>query len=348
MKHIRLTNEDIGALCLSLAHLSHAGIGAGDAFAMLAEDERDRVCRDLLVAMSRKADEGMPLAENFRQTECFPAYVCGLLEVGERVGKVEETLRALAHYYDGRARMDRRLRSALLYPSVLLVVLLAVVVVLLVWVLPVFNDVYAQLGSRLTGVAGGLLALGSILRKIMPVLCVVLGVLVLVVVLVTALPALRESLTAFWRKKQGDKGVSKKINEARFAQALSMALSSGLTTEEAVALAAALSEGAPAFGVRCEICRKGIEAGESLPNALRESGLLPRTECRLLEAGVRGGSSESVMEQIAARLMEESEEALEVQVGRIEPTLVVVMSVLVGVILLSVMLPLMHIMTSIG
>ncbi len=348
MKQIRLTNEDIGALCLSLTHLFHAGIGAGDAFAMLAEDERERACRDLLGAMARNADEGMPLAENFRQAGWFPSYVCGLLEVGERVGKVEETLDALARYYDGRARMDRRLRSALLYPSVLLVVLLAVVVVLLVWVLPVFNDVYAQLGSRLTGVAGGLLALGSVLRKIMPVLCVVLGLLVVFAVLMAALPAFRESLTNFWRKNRGDKGVSPKINEARFAQALSMALSSGLTADEAVMLAAALSEGAPAFQARCESCRKSMQAGESLSAALRESGLLPRSECRLLEAGVRGGNGESVMEQIAARLLEESEGALEAQVGRIEPTLVVVMSVLVGVILLSVMLPLMHIMTGIG
>ena len=72
------------------------------------------------------------------------------------------------------------------------------------------------------------------------------------------------------------------------------------------------------------------------------------TFCRLLELGLRSGSGDSAMEQIARQLSEESEMALEETVGRVEPTLVVITSVLVGLILLSVMLPLMHIMTAIG
>ena len=348
MKQVKLTNEEIGAVCMALASLFHAGIGTGDAFALLAEDEPVPELRGLFLEMARKADEGVTLAELFREANCFPAYVYGLLNVGERVGKTEETLSALALYYEGRARMDQRLRAALLYPSVLLLVLLAVVIVLLVWVLPVFNDVYAQLGSRLTGVAGGLLAVGMVLRKAMPVLCVLLGAVVIFTALIAVQTSFREKVLSAWNQKQGDRGVSKSINEARFAQALSMGLTSGMTPQEAIRLAASLGEDTTAFQARCAACLAAMERGENLPDALRVSDMLSRTDCRLLEAGIRSGSGETVMEQIAQRLLEKSQLELEETVGKVEPTLVVVMSVMVGAILLSVMLPLVHIMTAIG
>lgn len=348
MKQLRLNHEQVGTLCRALGHLYHAGIGAGDALALLAEDEASAREKGLLQSMSRQADEGVPMAQIFRDAGCFPAYVCNLLEVGERVGRSEDTLNALADYYEGRARMERRLKSALLYPSVLLVVLLAVVVILLVWVLPVFNDVYARLGSSLTGVAGGLLALGGALRKIMPLLCVLLALAVVFVIVMAASPAARDKLLYVWRKGRGDKGITRRINTARFAQALSMGMTSGLTDHEAVELAANLAEGSDVFQSRCTACLIKLDEGAGMSAALRETELLSKAECRLLEAGIKGGSGEQVMEQIALRALEESEQELESITGRVEPTVVVVMSVLVGAILLSVMLPLMHIMTAIG
>ena len=82
--------------------------------------------------------------------------------------------------------------------------------------------------------------------------------------------------------------------------------------------------------------------------AMGETDLLPAAQCRLLELGVRSGCHDSVMGQIAGRLAEEANDALEGRIDRIEPALVAVMSALVGGILFSVMLPLMNIMTAIG
>ena len=348
MKEIRLSHEDVGELCLALFHLYHAGIGAGDALALLAEDHAVPAVGELLSQMSARADEGQPLGRVFCAAGCFPAYVYGLLDVGEQMGRTEEALGALAAYYQGRARMARRLKAALLYPSILLCVMLAVVVILLVWVLPVFNDVYTQLGSRLTGVAGGLLAMGRALRGALPALCVVLAAVAVFAALTAALPGLRDRLLDRWKRARGDRGLARMIYTARFAQALAMGMSSGCSDREAVELATGLSDDVPAFRLRCQDCLARLDGGETLASALRETGLLSRAESRLLEAGMRGGAGETAMGQIAQRLLEESEESLEGLAAAVEPTLVTVMSVLVGIILLTVMLPLMHIMTSIG
>lgn len=348
MKQLRLTNEDIAVVCRTLAQMYHAGIGAGDAFALMAEDESAPGYKLLLENMSRRADEGGSLSEIFESVGCFPGYLCALLAAGERVGKTEESLDALAIYYENRARMERRIKTALLYPAVLLIVLFAVVFILLVWVLPVFNDVYARLGSSLSGVAGGLLALGALLRRALPVICVLLGLVIAAAAFFAAVPKLRAAAGEKWRRLLGDRGVNRAVNTARFAQALAMGLGSGMTENEAAAMAAELTQGGESFRKRCEGCREMVEKGESLAAALRETELLRRADCRLLEVGARSGGSDKAMRLIADRLLEESEEALEQKVGRIEPALVVVISVLVGAILLSVMLPLMHIMNAIG
>lgn len=348
MKQLRLTNEDMALVCRTLAQLYHAGIGVGDAFALMAEDEPAREYKLLLSDMSRRADEGCGLSEIFESAGCFPGYLCALLAVGERVGRTEESLDALAVYYEGRARMERRIRTALLYPAVLLVVLFAVVFILLVWVLPVFNDVYARLGSGLSGFAGGLLAMGALLRRALPVIFVLLGIVIAAAALLAAAPALRDKLGAKWRRLRSDRGLYRAVNTARFAQALAMGLGSGMTEAEAVDMATGLTGGGDSFRKRCAECLELVEKGESLGSALGRTEMLRRADCRLLEAGVRSGGIDKIMADIAARLLEESEEALERKVGRIEPALVVVISAMVGAILLSVMLPLMHIMNAIG
>lgn len=343
-----LSNGEISAFCLGLSLLIHSGVGVGDGLALLAEEENDAGQRELLTQLANSADNGVSLAEAVKETGRFPDYVCGLLDVGEQSGRTEEALTALARYYEDRARLDHQIKAALLYPSILLIIMLAVIAVLLIKVLPVFNEVYSYLGTSLTGIAGGLLSLGQALDAAMPVLCVILGAVVLLLVLFAAVPAFREKLTGFWRRKMGDKGVSRKINTACFAQSLSMGLSSGLPIEEALSLAGSLLENVPAAKARCDDCKTRINNGESLSAAMKASGALPSAECRILELGMRSGTGDTAMEQIARRLSEESDIALEESVARVEPALVMVTSVLVGIILLAVMLPLMNIMTAIG
>lgn len=182
----------------------------------------------------------------------------------------------------------------------------------------------------------------------MPVLLVLLALVVVFFGLFAAVGGFREKVMALWRGKRGDKGLSRMMNNARVAQALSMGMASGLPMEEAVTLAGELMADIPAAQARCTQCRDQLDNGESLSTAMKASGLLPAAQCRLLELGQRSGAADTAMEKLARDLAQESETALEDRVSRVEPALVLVCSVLVGMILLSVMLPLMNIMAAIG
>ncbi len=340
-----ITNTELSGLTMELYLLLHAGVGVGDALALLEQEE---TYKDLLAGMSQQADSGAPLSACLRESGRFPAYLCGLIEVGEGTGRTEEALSALSRYYEQRARLDRRVRSALLYPAVMLVLMLLVIGVLLVKVLPIFNDVYISLGSRLTGVAGGLLALGRWLDSAMPVLWALLAAVVALCAAFALADGFRDKLLGVWRRRQGDRGVSRRINNARLTQALSMGMASGLPLEKALELSASLLSDNPAAQARCRSCCEQLDQGVSLAQAMRASALLPASACRLLELGQRSGSADMAMEKIARDLADESDAAIEELVSRVEPALVLVCSVLVGLILLSVMLPLMHIMSAIG
>ncbi len=348
MKRTTLSHMEISAICRELALLLHAGVGIGSGLALLAEEETGTSLKALLADLSKRVDEGEPLSSALRASGRFPAYVTGLTEVGERSGRMEEALQSLSRYYDDREQMDRRIRGALLYPSVLLVLMLVVIVVLLSQVLPVFDEVYASLGGQLTGVAGGLLALGRVLDTAMPVLCALLLVVVVFLGAFSVSAAFREGVFARWRRWRGDRGISRKTNDARFAQALAMGLGSGLPLEESMDLAAQLLEEVPGAAARCRDCRARLEQGGALAETMRQTGVLPAAACRLLALGVQSGSADTVMEEIAARLSREAGQAIEDRASQVEPALVLVCSILVGAILLSVMLPLMDIMTAIG
>lgn len=348
MRQKKWNSEQISALCMELSLLVHAGVGVGDGLALLAEETDCPEDRRLLTEMAGHVDGGGSLAAALRSAGRFPAHVADLAEVGERSGRMEESLTALADYYDERCRMERRLRSALLYPAVILLLMLVVMVVLLTKVLPVFNDVYASLGGRLTGVADGLLALGQALDAALPWLCGLLVLAVSAAAVAAASPRLRETILALWRRIWGDRGLARQLQTARFAQALAMGLRSGMPLEEALSLAGGMQENTPAAAARCDDCLARLERGEELAGALSGSGVMPAAACRMLALGQRSGAGDTTMEEVARRLEQESAEALESRVSQVEPALVLAASLLVGVILLSVMLPLLRVMTAIG
>lgn len=346
-KQKTLSDQQTAFFCRSLSLQFHAGIALADGMYLLSEDESGET-KALYRQMGSWMDQGAQLSQVLEDSGCIPEYVCGMVKIGQQTGKLEQTLRSLAAFYEQRHRTRRQIKNALAYPSMVFVLMLVVVAVLLIKVMPVFDGVYASLGSRLTGVAAGLLYLGRLLEGTLPALLGALTVVLMLVLLYSKWLPFRERIDGWYQKYLGDRGIARQFNNARFAQAVAMGLSSGLPLEEAMELAENLLKEIPGAGSRCRICARHLEEGAALPEAMGAAQLLPPAESRMLAVGLRGGNGDRVMEEIAQRLSQQAEEALEDRVSGIEPAMVLAASLLVGVILLSVMLPLMNIMSTIG
>ena len=343
-----LSYREIAYFCQELSMLIHAGVSVGDGLALLAEEERDGLWKERFQQMARLSDEGMSLAQIVKEVECFPTYMIGFISVGELSGRLEEALVSLMGYYEERDRMNRRVRSALLYPSILLLLMMVVMFILLTQVLPVFRSVYASLGGEMTGVAGVFLNIGLWLNDIMPVLCVILGLIIVLVIIFAVSQSVRDKILHIWRSHMGDKGLLRVMNDACLAQAIAMGIGSGLPMDETMEMAAQVLVDVPAAQARCEKCREMLLDGESTVDALRAAEIFPPATCRLLTLGMQSGTADVTIREIARRLSDDADIALSNKIAKVEPTLVLITSALVGAVLLSVMLPLINIMETIG
>ena len=271
-----------------------------------------------------------------------------MVALAEETGRLEDVLLSLQRHYDRQLRMAADIRGAVAVPVTLFAVMVAVVILLVTQVLPVFDRVFAQLGVRMGAVATGMMNAGAVLAKAgtgIPIALVVIAAAALAVALARPL---REKFTAWFRRSFGGRGILGQMAVSRFASSMSMAVASGLSMEESVALSAKLCGGAREIDEKTEQCRKDIEEGGSPADALAKSGLFSGRDCRLLKLAEQTGSLPDTLEDLAQRQEEESLRRIDRTVGAIEPAIVVITSALAGVILLSVMLPLMGLLSTIG
>lgn len=339
-----LSSQYLAEFCGELALLVRSGIPTADGIGLMRDDDDDKSSRALLTQLVELMASKPLFSEAAEASGRFPAYFLSAVRLGERTGRLDDTLSALATYYERRAWFEENLRKAVSYPLLLIVLMAAVVVVLVTKVLPIFGEVFDQVGAQMSGTASALMRFGSWLSSASTVLMIVLAALAAAFLLVYNVPALRTAFTGRWMRRHGENGIGARIVTSRFAMAMSMAVSSGLGTEEALTLAGEVC-GAPE---RAAACRDCLARGECLEDSLLHAGIFSRRDSRLLAVGTRTGNADSVMSEIAERSENEAVAALDDRLRRVEPTLVVVLSVVVGLILFSVMLPLMGVMSSLG
>lgn len=339
-----MTQSELSRLFRGLASLLHAGIGPGEGLALLAQEEDGEISR-MLEEMARSLEEGASFSNVM--DDHFPAWCRAMAAVGEQTGHLEEALGFLAEYCDEGIRTRRLLKQSLTYPAALFALMLLVIGLLLTKVLPVFDSVYASLGTGLTGLAGQLLALGQGIEKALPVLMALLATVLLAAVPIR-FTGIGNYVNSWFQKTFGDRFLLRKFNNARFARALALGIGSGMTAEEAVALAGQLLSDIPGAAGRCQKARNLLDSGEDLAVALREADLLSAARGRMLAIGLRSGDVDRILNDTAHRLEEDARQAVEDTLAKIEPALVLISAALVGLILLSVMIPLLDILTALG
>lgn len=341
---MHLTQSELSRIFRALSALLHAGISPAEGAHLLAQEERGDLSR-LLTELGQRLDQGDTLSEAM---DAFPGWCRAMVAVGEETGRLEEALSFLADYCEEIVRSQRILRQSLAYPVLLFALMLVVIGLLLTKVLPVFDRVYASLGTGLTGLAGGLLVLGQLLEQALPVLAGVLGLVLLLPAVYHFVRPFKNYVNQKFQNTLADRGILRKFNNARFARALAMGIGSGLTAEEALALAGRLLGDIPGAARRCSHARQLLESGSDLPEALEKTDLLPPARGRMLAVGLRSGNVDKILTDVADRMETDARQALEDRLSRIEPALVLISAGLVGLILLSVMVPLLDILSALG
>ena len=342
-----LTNTYLSIICLELSMLLQSGITIDNGVAMMLDDETDKDGKIVLQSLLDNLT-GIPLSEAMQISGYFPPYMVNMIEIGEKTGRLAETLRALSEHYDRQDRLVVSIKNATLYPAVLLGIMIAVVMILILQVLPIFNDVFARMGAQMTPFAMQLLQFGAWFRGASVIIAVITFCVFTVVFLMWMLPSINNSIVQVFRDRWGGSGLFGRIASSQFVSSMALGMSSGLNIEDAINMSASLNSDSNALNIKYEKCLALLASGSNLADALKESGILSARDSRLLSLGERSGMGDSAMAEIARRSDRMVQDEISGIISRIEPSLVIVTSVIVGVILLSVMLPLIGIMTALG
>ena len=326
----RIPAKETALFCTQAGLLLKAGIPLGDGLASLTE-EGTGAGRELLRRIADTARETGSLYEAVRQAGVFPSYMVHMIRIGETAGKLEEVLDSLSLYYEREARLRGAVRSAVLYPLILILLMAAVIAVLVA-------EASANTGMVSTGVVIG--------RCALVVVAVLLALLVAMLLLSLSAKG-RQALMSLSSRLPVLRRLYRQIASSRFASVMSMLLSSGYDLGEALELAEEVVAD-PTVRNKIRLCRDKVSRGKAFSAALLELGLFSGLYARLIQTGEKTGRLDDVMKNMAAQYETDVEESLSGVVALIEPTLVILLSVIIGSILLSVMLPLIGILSAIG
>ena len=342
-----LSNAELASFCGQLALILRSGISVTEGLSIMLDDAPTGSGRELLQELLRCLETGGTLHEAIESAGCFPPYLCSMLELGEQSGCLDDAMQSLSTYYRREDELAKSIKSAVAYPLVMLGMMVVVMLVLIVKVLPVFNQVFQQLGAGLTGVSGAVLRMGDALSRYSVVFIIAAAVLAAACAALFLSPGGRAWLRRFSTRFFATKKLSEMIACGRFASGMHMALCSGLNIDQGLDTVSRLVEH-PTVGQKVERVRQMVAEGGSLSDAISETELFSGIYARMINIGVKTGSTDEVLYQISLRYDEEIEQRMAAAVSKLEPTLVALLSVAVGMILLSVMLPLMGIMANIG
>ena len=340
-----LSSAELSSFCSQIALILSSGLPLYEGMETLAEASKGSEYADLYQNASNAVNETGTLYDALKRDERWPHYLVEMVGIGEQTGQLERVMNGLATYYGREDRIRGAIINAITYPLVLGIMLVLIVLIMLWKVLPVFRRVLNGMGVSMTSSGRTLMNVGSAIGWVVLALVGVALLAVIVCVILMHTSAREKTLNMLRNLFPPIHRVSMKLASSRVASVLSMMLSSGFPTSEAFRLLPAVVSGSEAEA-KVEAIRKSLDAGTSFADAVSESKLFDPLENRMIRMGVAAGREDQVMATVAEMYEEEVEESISQLVSIIEPTLIALLSIVIGAILLSVMLPMAGILTS--
>lgn len=350
MAEALLESSAISAFCGSVAVMLSAGIQTDEAVHMLGESHEDSRFKSVCSKMYGDLIEGMPLSRAMERSHAFPDYAVELVSAGESSGRLESVLRNLELYYDEEDRVFSKLRTSVGYPAALLCVMAVILAVTVAYILPVFTGVYANMSGSITAASSGAVTVSM-----------VIGWLAFAVTLAFAALVVKTSISV--RTEEGrlrlidrlagfgpTKDAVYQLSLSRFTAALATYAASGISSEDAMSRASDMvrNEALAQKVSRAYQAMVDLENPRSLAQAIAENDVFDPFYARMLAVGALSGSVDETLANISETFFDDAVLQMDRAVNNIEPILAAFLTIAVGATLISVMLPLIGIMTSVG
>lgn len=324
-----------------------SGILIAEGVGMVAEEMTDKRMINALDEVSKELDAGDTFYNCIARQPVFPAYMKAMIRIGETTGSLDDIMDYLSNYFERNAKLSQKIKSAITYPLILLGLMSAIILLLVIKVLPMFNDILNSVGGEMPAITKVMLNISIAVKNYALILAIIIVLIVVGVYFYVKTPGGRKFMDKLKIKMPYIKGVNKKIYTARFSMVMSILIKSGINHDEALDMVVEVI-GNDFVAENIKKCKALILEGSDMKSAYIKTGIFSSLFAKMVSIGYKTGEMDSMMSKISGISESEVENTLSRATAVIEPALVIILSLVVGAILLTVMLPLINIMSSIG
>lgn len=342
-----LTARELSNFFGQLGMLIHSGISVTEGLMILQEESQTDTDREIITALIASMEETGSLTKAMEASGRFPRSSVSYIKTGEETGCLDEILNSLSVHYEQEQEVSDQIRSAVTYPLIMLGMMGVVIVVLLVKVLPVFQQVFQQMGMEMNALSLGLLNAGTVLSNYSGIFLVLVVLLIGMILFLSLSEKGHQYLKNAAYHLPVFRDIPLASDYGRLSQGLSLGLKSGLSPDTSLELSTEMVSH-PLILKRLEETSHLLEEGTPFYQALTESKLFTGMEGRLISVGFQSGSADEALSQLSVKYREKAVDLISEAVSVVEPTIVIILSLLVGLVLLSVMMPLLGILSDIA
>jgi len=344
----KVTAKDLVLFTRQLSTMVDAGLPLIQGLEILANQEPNKTFQKILLQIKTDVEAGATFADALKKhPKVFDNLYTSLVAAGELGGVLDTILQRLATYIEKNEKLKAKVKSALVYPVTILIIAAVVVIVMLVFVIPVFQEMFSSLGGQLPALTQGVVDLSAFLRRnFLYLLAIVVGIVV-----------------AFNRIRATDKGeyffdrlalklpifglLLRKVAVAKITRTLGTMLTSGVPILDGLDIVAKTA-GNRIVEEAIMATKASISEGKTIAEPLSKSGVFPSMVCQMVSVGESTGALDAMLIKIADFYDDEVDAAVEALTSLIEPFMMVFLGGTVGTMLAAMYLPIFKMAGAVG
>ncbi|MCX6995956.1 MAG: type II secretion system F family protein [Kiritimatiellaeota bacterium] len=335
----KIVLNDLPMFTRQLGAMLSAGMPLVQTLSALEEQIPNKVFKQVVAGIRLQIEGGAVFSEALGQyPSIFNELYVSLIRAGESGGILTESTEQIAGFLEANGRLRRKVKSAMMYPAIVLCLALVLALGMITFIVPVFAGIFKDFGAQLPGPTQFLVNLSNLIRHNGLIVIIVLAVLVTFFQRYRKTPRGAYQWDAFCLRFPILGVLARKIAVARFASTFAQLLHSGVPILKSLEIVATAT-GNRVLGKVLLDSRTYVERGEPLSTALRQNKQFPPMLIHMLAAGERTGKMDAMLRKIAEFYDDEVSASLSGLTSMIEPLLMIFLGVVIGGIVICMFLP---------
>lgn len=335
----KLKPRDLSVFCRQFVSILESGVAMKEALAMLEEQTENKTLKKSIAEVLTNIEKGNSLADAMRgESHVFPPMLINMVEAGESSGNLEMAFSRMAEQFEKEAKLKATVRKATVYPIVLIFACIGVIGVMLLYVIPIFIDMFKEIDMEMPAFTMFVMGLSEWA-----------GTHVYIIVGVAV--AIFAAYQAYYRTEGGRKNIDKikmkmplfgqlvvKSNCSRFARTASTLLAAGVPMIDCLDIVSRIVNNIH-YSMAIQNAREEVMKGIPLSEPLRDAGIFPPMVYHMTGIGEETGNIEQMLNKLADYYDEEVEITTQTMLAAMEPLIIVFMAVVVGSLVIASILP---------